>query len=152
MNALLKSETLDVDGDVDLIELARSWNDPRLLPFLIGYLHRSSETVPRQIVDAMEAVAEILDDKKVSALFVHYRDNASFEDFEANENLDDEEESEDDEDLGVDEGGTDETIEASDEIDDEPTLSPEAARQARVEMLKRFIEAVEARMKTSPPK
>jgi hypothetical protein len=152
MNALLKSETLDVDGDVDLIELARRWNDPRLLAFLMGYLHRSSETAPTQVADAMEAVTEILDDQKVTALFEHYRDNASFEDFEVDENLEDEEESEDDEENGPDEVGTDETIEASDETDDQPTLTPEAARKARVEMLKRFIEAAEARMKTSPPK
>src|SRR2546422_746076 len=58
------------------------------------------------------------------------------------------------EDKGVDSergesANDDKTADTSTEIA-APELTPEAAKQARVEMLKKFLEAVEARMKLAP--
>jgi hypothetical protein len=145
MNALLKAEELG-DGDFELIELAKRWNDPRLLPFLISYLRRFEEAAPQSAERVMQLVADLLDDEKVSTLFRHYTDNASYEDIEV-------EKDNDAEDAGEDEGANDdETTDTSDEVDTAPKLTPEAARQARVEMLKKFLEAAEAKMKLASAK
>jgi Carboxypeptidase regulatory-like domain len=146
MNALLKSEELG-GGDFELIELAKGWNDPRLLPFLISYLHRFEDTAPAAAVGVMQSVADILDDEKVSGLFSHYTDNASYEDAEL-ERGNDVEDAEDEDEDAIETESTN----ASDDVDTTPKLTPEAARQARVDMLKKFIEAAEARIKLAPAK
>jgi Carboxypeptidase regulatory-like domain len=146
MNALLKSEELG-SGDFELIELAMGWNDPRLLPSLISYLHRVEETVPAAAERVMQSVADILDDEKVSGLLSQYRDDASYEDTEL-ERGNDVEDAEDEDEDAIETESTN----ASDDADTTPKLTPEAARQARVDMLKKFIEAAEARIKLAPAK
>jgi len=155
VNALLKSEDLVVDGDSELIELVRRWNDPRLLPFLMPYLHRFEETAPESLSRVMQTVAELLGDRKLTALSRHYRYNDPFDGLEAdlreaaNADSDEDEDVESDEDEDANE---DETTDTSDEVDTAPKLTPEAARQARVEMLKKFLEAAEAKMKLASAK
>ena len=151
VSAVLKSEEL-VDGDFELIRLCQCWNDPRLLPFLVSYLRRFEETAPEslsRIMQTVAGIAELLDDPKVTALLRHYVDNTGFADIEVGkhkvENADsDEDEHVDSEDEVANE---DETI---GEVEAAPKITPEAAKQARVEMLKKFLEAVEARLKVAP--
>ena len=150
MEALFKSHDLNIDGDFDLIELATQWNEPRLLRFLMDYLHRSKETVPLQVSQVMDAVAELLADEKLSALSERYRDNASYEDLEVKEDDAAIEESDEDEVADPDEEDIESETENTDEdeeVNDPPPPTPEAAKQARVEMLTRFIEAAEAHIK-----
>jgi hypothetical protein len=148
MNALLKSGELG-DGDFELIELAKRWNDPRVLPFLISYLRHFRETAPQSAQRVMQSVADLLDDDKLGELLRDYTKNASYEDIEAAKDTEAEDADEDDADGAA---GRAETTDANDEVDTAPKLTPEAAKQARVEMLKKFLEAVEARMKVAPAK
>lgn len=145
VNALLKSKELVVNGDSDLIELAGRWNDPRLLPFLMSYLRRFEETPPGSLWRVMQTIAEALDDKKVTALFEHYRDNESYDDLEAEQDKVENADSDEDEDANEDE-----TTDANDVAAATPELTPEAAKQVRVELLKKFLEAVESKMKLAP--
>ena len=147
VNALLKSEELVVNGDSDLLELAGRWNDPRLLPFSMSYLRRFEETAPGSLWRVMQTIAEVLDDKKVTALFEHYRDNESYDDLEAEQDKVENVDSNEDEDANEDE-----TTDAKDMAAATPELTPETAKQVRVELLKKFLEAVEARMKVAPAK
>ena len=103
-----------------------------------------------QVSQVMDAVAELLADEKLSALAEQYLYNASYEDLEVNEDdaaIEESDENEvtdpDEEDIESETENTDE----NEEVNDPPPLTPEAAKQARVEMLTRFIEAAEAHMK-----
>jgi hypothetical protein len=147
VNALLKSEELVVNGDSDLIKLAGRWNDPRLLPFLMSYLRRVEESAREPLWQVMETIAEVLDDKKVTALFEHYRDNESYDDLEAKQDKVENADSDEDEDANEDK-----TTDAKDVAADTPDLTPEAAKQVRVELLKKFLEAAESKMKLAPAK
>jgi hypothetical protein len=143
----LRSEELAVDGDFDLIELVRRWNDPRLAPFLMSYLRRFEETAPESLWRVMQAIAEPLDDKKLTALLRHYGDNEPYDDLataqEEGANADSNEEEDTNE---------DETTNTSAEAAATPELTPEAERQIRVGILKRFLEAAEAKMKLGSAK
>ena len=149
VNALLKSGEL-VDDDFQLIELARRFNDPRLLPFLVSYLHRFEETAPESLSRLMETVAELIDDKKVTALYEHYRDNESYEDLQVEQDKVADADSDEEEDVDSDDEEDAEIADSTDKVDTAPKLTPEAAKQVRVELLKKFLEAVEARMKVVP--
>jgi len=102
----------------------------------------------------MQMVAELLDDRKATVLLDHYRDNEPVTDLEAElENL---EKADSAEDKGVDSdrgenANDDKTADTSTEIA-APELTPEAAKQVRVELLKKFLEAVESKMKLAPAK
>jgi hypothetical protein len=158
VNALLKSD-LDNAGDFDLVEIVRRWNDPRLAPFLISYLHRFEDTAPEYLWRVLRTVAELLDDKTLNGLSRNYMDNKPFDGLEADkdesaisdsdEQEEDEMEEESDEAEDADE---DETVDTSDEADTAPNLTPEAAKQIRVELLKRFFAAAEAKMKFAATK
>jgi hypothetical protein len=153
VSAVLKSEEL-VDGDFELIRLCQCWNDPRLLPFLVSYLRRFEETAPEslsRIMQTVAGIAELLDDPKVTALLRHYVDNTGFADIEVGQDKVANADSDEDEDVDSDEDeDANETTDASGGAAAAPKLTPEAAKQARVEMLKKFLEAVEARMKLAP--
>jgi carboxypeptidase family protein len=141
MNALLESEELG-GGDFQLIELAGRWNDPRLLPFLISYLHSIEEAAPRSAERVMQSIAELLNDEKVSALLEDYTDNASYVDIEVEQDNDVEEEDEN--------ANEEETTGTRDEADSILKLAPKAVKHARVEMLKKFLDAAEAKTKPAP--
>ena len=165
VNALLKSENLAVNGDFELIELVRRFYDPRLLPFLLSYLHRFETTAPETLWQSLQTVAELLDDKTLVALSRHYIESEPFESLEADqkkvaiaESDDDaeiesdeqeEEEVESDEDEDTEE---DETADTIDDVDTAPKLTQEAAQQIRVELLKKFLAAAEAKMKLAATK
>jgi len=164
INMLLNTEDLALDGNSDLIELVRQWNDPRLAPFLISYLKRFGETAPESLSRVMQTVAglaELLDDPKITALLRQYHDNATFEDLEAEEaeGADSDEDDDADSNEGevadpdeADKANEDETANARDEVDTASMLTPEAARQVRVEILKRFLDAVDSKLRLSQEK
>ena len=160
VNALLKSEDVAVNGDFELVELVRRLNDPRLLPFLLSYLHRFETTAAETLWPLLQTVAELLDDKTLVALSRHYIGSEPFESLEADQKKEaiadsddaeeiesDEEEGEEvesDEDEDTDEDDTADTI---DHVDTAPKLTQEAAQQIRIERLKKFLAAAEAKMK-----
>ena len=67
MNMLLTSADLDQVA-FQLIEVAESWNDARLLPFLVGYLDRMRDTPTESVRRVMLYVARLLDDEKMSEM------------------------------------------------------------------------------------
>jgi hypothetical protein len=150
-NAVLKSEEFS-EGDFELIELFSLWNDVRLVPFLVSYLQRQLETAPRDAEPIMKSVADALDNDNVTELFDRYIDNASYEDLDvASEEDTDVDEKEADE-VSSESENSEETSSTTDQEDTTPKLAPEAARQARVKMLRSFLAAVQAHMKTESVK
>ena len=77
MTALFQTEKL-LEGDFQLMELAKHWKDPRLLPFLINQLRNLESEPPRSAESLMECIVDILDDKEISDLAEEYRDNVSY--------------------------------------------------------------------------
>lgn len=143
-NALLESEGL-VMGDMELIELAKRWKDPRLLPFLTSYLRRFEETAPQHLWGVMQTVAQLLEDDGLTSLSRRYLTGESDEGLEVEQVVSDTDSS-DDEDEQVEE----ETDSPGDDPDTE--ITPEALTQLRVAILKGFLEAAEAKIKLASPK
>lgn len=77
--ALLQTERVQ-EGDLELIELARRWNNPRLVPFLIEQLHRVEANPPRLAERLMETVATTVKDETIKQLVEIYHDEASYPD------------------------------------------------------------------------
>lgn len=84
MTALFKTERVQ-DGDLELIELARRWNEPRLVPFLIEQLHRLEANPPRLAERLMDIVATKVNDEKIKQLAESYQDDASYPDEDVDE-------------------------------------------------------------------
>jgi len=77
MTALFQTEKV-LEGDFQLIELAKHWKDPRLLPFLINQLRKLESEPPRSAESLMDCIVDILDDKEISGLDEEYRDSVSY--------------------------------------------------------------------------
>jgi hypothetical protein len=101
-------------------------------------------------MQAVAGVAGLLDDQRVTALLRHYRDNESYEDLQVEQDKVADADSDDEEDVNSDDEEDAEIADSTDEADTAPKLTPEAAKQVRVELLKKFLEVVEARMKLTP--
>ena len=144
MNALLRSEDLINwdNGDRELLEVVKRWNDPRLVPFLISYLRRFEKAAPQDLWRIMRTIAELLKDEKLIALSGDYLDGERHAHLQV-------EEKEDVAESSSDEGEQveDETDASSDETDTAVTLTPDAANQVRMSILKEFLEAAEAKIK-----
>jgi len=141
-NALYKSDELG-DGDFELIELISCWNDARLLPFLVSYLQRQLEAAPPGTERVMRFVADALEDEGVNELLTQYIKNASYGDFDVEDEDTDKDESESDE-VSSETEISEEASSTDDQEDTTPKLTTEDARQARVEMLRKFLTAVQA--------
>ncbi|HWO01334.1 MAG TPA: hypothetical protein VNS63_18890, partial [Blastocatellia bacterium] len=144
MNALLRSEDLINwdNGDRELLEVVKRWNDPRLVPFLISYLRRFEKAAPQDLWRIMRTIAELLKDEKLIALSGDYLDGERHAHLQV-------EEKEDVAESSSDEGEQveDETDASSDETDTAVTLTPDAANQVRMSILKEYLEAAEAKIK-----
>jgi hypothetical protein len=146
MNALQLVDELK-QSDIDLINLVSKWNEPRLMPFLVAQLRRMEATAPQIAQSIITIVDEILADEAIGKLAEEYHDNVSYEDLAQEEadagetaeaaEADDEEEPADPE---------EEEMTDADAEPERPRRTPELALAARRVMLKRFIEAVEARL------
>jgi hypothetical protein len=143
MDALTHVDELH-QSDIDLINLVSRWDEPRLLPFLVAQLRRMEETAPQVAQSIINIVDEILADEAIGGLAEQYHDNASYEDLAQQEAADDESDAQEDPD-DPEEG---ETMEMDVEPE-RPLRSPEEALAVRTAMLKRFIEAVEAKLARS---
>lgn len=85
MTALFQTEGVQ-EGDLELIELARRWNEPRLVPFLIEQLHRLEANPPRLAERLMDIVATKVNDETIKQLAESYEDDASYPDEDVDEN------------------------------------------------------------------
>jgi len=84
MTALFQTERVK-QGDLELMELARRWTDPRLVPFLIEQLHRLEANPPRLAERLMDIVATTLKDETIKQLVEDYQDDASYPDEDVDE-------------------------------------------------------------------
>lgn len=135
MNVLLKSKDIE-NGNFELIEIAKSWDEPRLLPFLMIRLDQTHDAALPSIEHVMRIVADILDDETVSDLLDQYRNDASFEDLEeASDSASDEDETQE------------KRVTSDDEEVQKRKLSPEEAKLARAAIVKKFIAAAQAKIK-----
>ena len=141
MNALLKSTDIG-PGTYELIEIAKSWKDARLVPFLMTRLNQMEKTAPPSVERIMQFVAELLDDDKVTELLEQYRNNASHEDLEVNQG-------EAASDTSSDEDETEQEKGVSSDADQavKPKLSLDEAKLARAALLKKFIVVAQAKIK-----
>ena len=81
-------------------------------------------------------------ERLMKALLGDYRENATYEDIEVEQGED-----ADDEEVSDEASKPDETPDTGDEVGSATEPTPEAAKQARVEMLKKFRAAVDAKLK-----
>jgi hypothetical protein len=154
VRALLRTERL-TEADIELIDLVSDWDDPRLMPFLVSQLHLMEETAPPIVSSIIGTVGVLLEDDAISKLAEEYSNNATYEDL-----IEEDEESESEEDVDVEdeeetsaanevteeEPSTDESQDGADEAE-EPVVTPEQALAARRAMLRKFILAVEAKLR-----
>lgn len=79
MTALFQTEEVQ-DRDLQLMELAHRWKDPRLTPFLIKQLHRLEAEPPRLAERLVDIVATALNDETIEQLAEDYESNVSYPD------------------------------------------------------------------------
>ena len=121
MTALFQTEEIQ-DRDLQLIELARRWKEPRLAPFLIEQLRRFEASPPRFAERLMDCIAAALDDKAIAHLAEEYQENVSYPDEQVER-----------------ESGEDGAKSANNVLNAEAA----AAIQTRSQMLAEFLRAVE---------
>jgi hypothetical protein len=92
MKALLSSDET-TEGDEELIELVKDFDDPRLLPYLVSQLRRTEDNPPKATYNIVRVVAELLNNKRITALAESYRDARNYD-----------EDDEDDEDVNENHG------------------------------------------------
>jgi hypothetical protein len=71
IKALLSTDEI-TEGDEELIEVVKDFHDPRLFPFLVSRLRRTEDNPPESTGRVMQAVAELLHDKRIEALAEKY--------------------------------------------------------------------------------
>lgn len=84
MTALFQTEEVQ-DRDLQLMELAQHWKEPRLTPFLIEQLHRLEAEPPRLAERLMDIIAAALNDKALVQLAEDYESNVSYPDEDVEE-------------------------------------------------------------------
>ncbi|HLG17508.1 MAG TPA: carboxypeptidase-like regulatory domain-containing protein [Blastocatellia bacterium] len=126
MTALFNTETL-ADRDRELMDLAALWEDPRLVSFLLAQLSSVQNDPPILAERMMAIIAHAYGDEAVSALAEEYANNASY----AGED--------EDEEGDATMGGSTVAEESHDR-----KKEAEAAKAARSEILKRFLQAVQS--------
>jgi hypothetical protein len=148
-DAVLESEELG-EGEFELIEVLSRWNDSRLLSFLVAYLKRQQESAPREIDRIMKFIADSLNRDDLKKLLREYVENASYEDLDTDEDAADL--GAESEEVSSEEENSEETSDTADQDEIKTKLTPEAAKRARVEMLKSFLNAVQAHMQIGTSK
>lgn len=76
VDALTTSDAMGI-GERLLIELASSWNDPRLVPFLVSQLRRATDSPPYPAEEIMDVVASVLGAKTLASLSEQYSELGS---------------------------------------------------------------------------
>lgn len=128
----------EIAGDQELVELVAYWGDPRLVGFLLDKLRAGSED-PYFASQTMETIAEIIDDKEVSAIAEKYSENAYEDD---NDLVESDDEESDDADAEVVEEPVVETA------DEDPLAKPAASETGEDEAEPPVSEKPEARKQT----
>lgn len=145
MNALSLVDEMD-DSDIELIKLISRWNEPRLLPFLLTQLRRMEQGAPQIADSIISLVGDILEDETIRELAEAYSDDATYEDLAAKEAGADETEQAEADNEEEPEDPEEEEMAAEDVEPDRPERTPEEALANRRALLRRFIEAVEAKL------
>jgi hypothetical protein len=71
-------------NEMMLVELVKHWDEPRLVPFLLTYLHTVIEEPPYTVQDLVTLLAEKLDNQPLTNLAHSYCENAAYYDPEEN--------------------------------------------------------------------
>lgn len=134
MTALFNTAELK-ETDMELVELAKIWQDPRLLPFLTHQLRRVETDPPYMVRQVMSIIADALKDEDIKALVLEYNQTASYEDFypqepASPEPADSENDSQTDDETATDAEKTD----------------PAQAKQRRSDMLRNFLLMLDKKM------
>jgi hypothetical protein len=125
VTALLGTQSI-TKGDLKLIELVKTWKDPRLLDFLLAKLH-DIEGNPTSVADELvDDLSDVIDDKETSDLAEEFRNAPSAQDASQENNEDQREE-----------GGA---------KDAEQAAKQREAIQQRGAALKKLLAAVESRL------
>lgn len=77
--ALFKTKVIEYN-EYYLLELIKHWDEPRLVPFLISYLHTVTDDPPYMAQSMVALVAEKLNNKDLIALAEYYSENAAYGD------------------------------------------------------------------------
>ena len=85
LRAALFSLDALTEQDMELVALVQHWKDERLVPFLLNQLRRLEANPPQLAERIMEAIAEATHDGDLELLAEAYRNDASYEDLEAEE-------------------------------------------------------------------
>ncbi|HKP12062.1 MAG TPA: hypothetical protein VJZ91_08135, partial [Blastocatellia bacterium] len=85
LRAALFSLDALTEQDMELVALVQHWKDERLVPFLLDQLRRLEANPPRLAERITEALAEATHDGDLELLAEAYRNDASYEDLEAEE-------------------------------------------------------------------
>src|SRR5262249_8812646 len=73
-------------GEIFLIDLVKSWNDERLLPFLLNRLRNEEPAPSYNAAVLMMKISEILnEDETLQKAFENYMERATYEDLETEE-------------------------------------------------------------------
>jgi hypothetical protein len=126
VTALLSTQSI-TQGDLKLIELVKTWKDPRLLDFLLAKLHGMEDNPPAIADELVDDVTDIVDPDATSDLAEAFRNASSGED--ANQ-----------------ESEEDQKAEAPDNAEDKAYQAAKAqqAIQQRSAALKKFLAVVES--------
>lgn len=147
LNIILESQKL-IDGDLELIELASHWEDPRLLKFLLSYLKRAENEPHWAVMGVMQTLAEFYHDDQLRELLYQYRNGAANEEVVKKESEENEDEVEPADDADEEEA-EDEDDSTSEESESEPEPTPEQVKAARADAVKKFIEIIEPKIKSA---
>jgi carboxypeptidase family protein len=138
MNVLLTSTNMD-DVAFELIDVAKSWNDKRLLPFLVSYLDQAQDPMQWSVHRVLMIVVELVGDETTNNLLQQYREPDSFVKIEFKQSDEDSVSSDDEKKAGEKEDATDQAV--------KPRSSRDELAQARAAILKKFVAAAQAKIK-----
>ena len=141
MNVLLTSTNMD-DVAFELIEVAKSWNDKRLLQFLVTYLDQAQDPMQWSVDRVLMIVAELVGDEKMNNLLDQYHEPDRSVKIEVKQSDEDSDSSDNEEEADEKEDAPP----AADRAVKPRPLSEELA-QARAAILKKFIVAAHAKIK-----
>jgi hypothetical protein len=128
MLVLLNTQTIE-DKDFPLIQVAKDWDDPRYVPFLLTQLRAITDASSYQVTILMTIVADKLDDASLKDLATEYRDNLYSNEMESN-----------DESEAVESGSAEQTN--TDEQRVVPASPAELKRQAKLQYFIALAESV----------
>lgn len=139
-----------------LIDLVRKWDEGRLVPFIISYLHTVADDPPYMAEQMVRMVAELLKNQSLSKLAEYYSENALYNDEpeESSADVDEDEATATEDETATEETGeasanesvVEEKDESAKENEAEESLLSGTHTQKRSARLRRFLSVAESVM------